>query len=629
MTDPEGHSFAEAALEMAGKSAAEARSIGAVDRADDQVEAMYAERFRTANSPLHQAVWGDSLPVELFGSAETELPADLAEAMEQSMKVVASRLQAGTLYDADHKISDETMSELGHSGYWGLLVGREFGGGGAPFAAFAAFLSRMATVEPTVAGLASVHQCIGAVDPITAFGSAEQKARFLPKLASGERLSAFALTEPGAGSDLTALRTTARLEGDTFVLRGEKLFITNAMPGRTIALVCLVDGSPAVLIVDLPMQDDATFRFEQYGLHALRSAHNRGMVFEGLRVPEENLLRPERGDGLTIAYHGLNKGRVALCANAAGTMRMMAASMIPWARKRITYGQPIVSRELVQRRLGRLGGMIVAADAIVGWTSRLLDEGYRGEMECVVAKVFGSEVQKEAAIELLMKTHGGRSFLHGHFFGDNVHDFLAPSIYEGEGEMLGMALFKSLVKDHGMRFFEPMGTALQAAGITKPDPRDPRVAWAVRGPAVDYVKWFAGRRLRRTPKPQLPPMPEHLAGHAEFAAEFLKKASFEISGSMRKHQLALADRQARIAELSQRVIDATVILCTSLYAARKDDELIGMAADVMCDDLTRRLRGGRPSDRYFKKVTRLGAAIADGEFGSIPGTPPHGILMDY
>ena len=95
------------------------------------------------------------------------------------------------------------------------------------------------------------------------------------------------------------------------------------------------------------------------------------------------------------------------------------------------------------------------------WCAGLIDQGYRGEMECIVAKIFGSEAQKEAAIELFMKTHGGRAFLHGHLFGDNVHEYLAPCIYEGEGEMLAMAFFKSLVKHHGVQFFEPIGKALR------------------------------------------------------------------------------------------------------------------------------------------------------------------------
>ncbi len=407
-------SFAEVALEMAGKSAAEATRTGAVDRADDQVESLYEERFRTVNSPLHRAVWSREVPVALFDYSPPNVTSEIDAVFEASLDVVRHRLAAGTLLGEDGKISEETFDELGAAGYWGLLVDPEYGGSGAPFAAYAPFLARMAALDPTVAGMGSVHQCIGAVDPVTAFGSAEQKTRFLPDLAKGRRLSAFALTEPGAGSDLTALRTTATLDGDDYVVEGEKLFITNVKPGRTVGLVCLIDERPAVLVVELPGEESEQFGLVRYGLHALRNAYNNGLRFSGLRVPAENLLVPKRGDGLTIAYHGLNKGRVALCANAAGTMRIMAASMIPWARKRETYGQPIATRELVQRRLARIAGFIVAAEALVSWTSRLLDEGYRGEMECVVAKIFGAEAEKIAAIDLLMKTHGGRSFLHGH-----------------------------------------------------------------------------------------------------------------------------------------------------------------------------------------------------------------------
>src|SRR5207302_1421411 len=163
-----------------------------------------------------------------------------------------------------------------------------------------------------------------------------------------QALSGFALTEPGAGSDLTALKTTATLEGDDYLVNGEKLFITNAVPGRTVGLVVLIDNKPAVLIADLP---------------------------------------PEHEHFAVVPY-----GIDALCA----------------------------------------------------WGSWLIDQGYRGEMECIIAKIFGSEAMKEAAVELFMKTHGGRSFLKGHILGDNIYDFLAPCIYEGEGEILGLAFFKSL-----------------------------------------------------------------------------------------------------------------------------------------------------------------------------------------
>ncbi len=632
-TQPTTHepdrSFAEKALEMAGKTEAEAQRTGAVDRADDQVEELYDERFRTANSPLHRAVWDTTVPAELFDHVPPVVTPEVARVMEDSLDVVRKRIAAGELFGDDEKIAPATFAELGDVGYWGLLVDQEYGGSGAPFAVFASFLARMAALDPTVAGMASVHQCIGAVDPVSAFGTPEQRSRFLPDLASGRRLSAFALTEPGAGSDLTALKTTARRDGDEFVVDGEKLFITNVTPGRTVGLVCHVDDQPAVLIVDLPEEESDSFRLVRYGLHALRNAYNNGFELRGFRVPAENLLVPEQGDGLTIAYHGLNKGRVALCANATGTMRIMAASMIPWVHKRETYGQPIATRELVQQRLGRLAGYITAADALVAWTSRLLDEGYRGEMECIVAKVFGSEAEKTAGIDLLMRTHGGRSFLRGHLFGDYVHDFLAPSIYEGEGEMLSMALFKSLVKDHGRRYFEPMANAVQAAGIEKMRPTDPKVMWAVREPAIEYGKWLAVRRLRWASKPELPGMPAALAGHAEFASRQLQKSAIEITSSMLKYQLALADRQGRIVELTGRVMDAAVMLSTALYGARRSEDVVALAAEVACDELHRKLTGRRPSDGEFKKLATLGAAVADGEFPGVEDATHSEILMNY
>jgi alkylation response protein AidB-like acyl-CoA dehydrogenase len=625
--DTGGESFAETALKMGGKSAEEASRTGAIDKADDQVEHLF--KFKTTASPAHRAVWDDELPIDLFNRPSVETPPEVQKVMDASLEVARKHRSEGTFYKPDGKLREEVLDELGGAGYWGLLVDKKYGGSAAPFTSFAPFISKMATVEGTIAGMASVHGCIGAVDPVRTFGSEEQKQRFLPKLASGESLSAFALTEPGAGSDLTALKTEARLEGDHYIVNGEKLFITNVVPGRTIGLVCLIEGRPAVLVVDLPHEENENFQLKKYGLYAIRGAYNRGIIFKDFRVPAENLLQPGRGDGLTIAYHGLNLGRVSLCANAAGTMRTMMASMLPWAQFRKTYGQPIVNRELVQRRIGCTAGLIVACDAMVQWCSSLLDEGYRGEMECVVAKIFGSESQKHAAIEYLMKTHGGRSFLEGHMFGDNVHEYLAPCIYEGEGEMLGMAFFKSLVKEHGMKFFEPIGRTLQSAGIKQPNLANPAHLWALRGPMTTYGKWMASRAIKR-PKYTLPAsMPSKLRAHADFAATFLQKGPSDISGVMRKFQLTLPDRQCRMSEVSQRIQDAITILCTSLYASRNSDELVRDAADIACQDLTRKLTGQRPSDSYFRAATRLGQAIADGGFMQVTGIDVEDIMMKY
>ena len=635
-TDTEGKtppvvetSFAETALKLGGKSEEEARRTGAIDLADDQVEKLFLPQYQTVNSPAHRAVWDRSVPVELFQSTPVVTPPEVQKVMDDSIEVVRRHKAAGTLLDEHQKVADHVLNDLAGAGYWGLLVDRQYGGSGAPFRSFAPFLTRMSLYDPTIAGLASVHGCIGAVDPVRTFGNEEQKQRYLPKLASGEMLSAFALTEPGAGSDLTALRTRAVLDGDDYVVNGEKLFITNVVPGRTIGLVCLIDETPAVLVCELPREENEHFQLTKYGLYALKHTYNRGIVFKDFRVPAANLLDPPRGNGLTIAYHGLNLGRVALCATAAGNMRAMLANMLPWANFRKTYGEAIVRRELVRRRLGRLAGLIVACDALVAWCSELIDLGYRGEMECIVAKIFGSEVQKEAAIELFMKTHGGRSFLHGHLFGDNVHEFLAPCIYEGEGEMLGMAFFKSLVKDHGTKYFEPIGKALQSAGIKKPNPLNPGHMWALKGAMAPYARWLLSQYVAAKSASNLPPMPDKLKRHAQFAVEGLQKSALEISGVMRKHQLRLADRQCRMSEVSARVQQMIIMLCTSLYAARQDDEVVQQAADVICQELTRELTGARVSDRSLRAVTSLGETIADGGFTSITEIPVDEILMSY
>ncbi len=629
LQEPEPQTFVETALKLGGKSEEEARKTGSLDRADEQVEGLFATRYQTAHSPVHRAVWDRDFPSELFEITTPAVPPACRRAMDASLAIVRRHVAARTLLNDQGKVADPVLRELGQAGYWGLLVDPEYGGSGTPFAAFAPFLTEMATVDATVAGLASVHGCIGAVDPIRSFGTPEQKRRFLPGLAAGERLSGFALTEPGAGSDLTALRTRAVLDGDSYVVDGEKLFITNAVPGRTIGLVCLIDDRPAVLIVDLPDHEDEHFQIVKYGLYALKHSYNNGLRFRDFRVPAANRLTVAKGDGLTIAYHGLNLGRVALCANAAGTMRTMLASILPWAKFRKTYGAAIVSRELVRRRVGRLASLIVGADALVAWCSWLLDQGYRGEMECTVAKVFGSEAQKEAAIELFMKTHGGRAFLRGHLFGDNVHEYLAPCIYEGEGEMLGMAFFKSLIKDFGKTYFEPIGLALQAAGIRQPNPLNPAHAWALRRAIVPFARWRIAQGLGGRRRPTLPDLPPALAEHARFAAEALGRSRLEVASVMSKHQLKLADRQCRMAELSQRLQDLVVILATACWAGRQDNKLVQLAADVLCQDLRRKLTGGRPTDAYFRAVTRLGADVAEGGFEAIAGVDAGEILMPY
>jgi len=406
-------------------------------------------------SPIYRALWEQHEAISASLVAPDEISAHVLSVMDASLAVLRAHRTAKTLRGPDGKHSQQVLNDLGRAGYWGLLVSREFGGSGCSMRHFLPFLTRAAVIDAPLAGLASVHGCIGAVDPLQTFGTLEQHRRWLPKLAAGERLSAFASTEPGAGSDLAGIQMTAVRDGNQLKLTGQKAFITNLAPGRTIGLLCKLDGKPAVVIVDLPERENEQFRLIPNPLHPLRHTVNQGMQLTDFRIPASDLLTPPAGkDGRAIVFHGLNRGRAALCALAAGHLRVILAGMIAWAKERTVRQQPLASLELIQARIGRVRALIEGCDLLAAWCGQLLDAGHRGELECITAKVFASESLKHALTDLALPTHGGRFFLQGHPAGDMAYDYLAPTIYEGENDLLCLAMFHALAK--GSRSEQPV-----------------------------------------------------------------------------------------------------------------------------------------------------------------------------
>ncbi len=195
--------------------------------------------------------------------------------------------------------------------------------------------------------------------------------------------------------------------------------------------------------------------------------------------------------------------------------------------------------------------------------------------------------------------------------------------------MLSMAFFKSLVKEHGVTYFEPVGKALAAAGIKRPNPLNPAHAWALKDVVFPYLKWLAARRLLPKASVQLPDMPQTLRHYAEFACRELQAMALEISQTMSKFQLKLADRQCKMVDLSSRCQDLITVLCTAMYGARESDPILQTAAEVLCQELIQKYTGKRPTNRYFQQVTQLGAAIAEGRFPSLSEIEPGEIMMRY
>lgn len=589
------------------------------------------------NGPLSALLWSklgvsELLPGSVVPNAEVEA------VVAASIASLFANKAAGTAYDGNGKITDKSMTDLGAAGWWGLYIPKQYGGHGASCTRFMSAISEMAAAGfMSEAGINGIHTDLGAPHKLIHFGSEEQKQALLPALASGERLSALAATEPTAGTHLAALQTSACRQGDHYVVNGEKLFIGNAVPsaaiGRTVAVLARVeaegDDSYAVFMVNVEPGTPGYVvvphgKNGEHGLHAIRQARNTGLRFENLRVPAANRIE---GNGLKHVYHGLNFGRVAVCANAAGAMRLILRIISPnaWGKYRETFGKPIEERELIKTRVARLAALIVGADAIRDFASRQLEAGNRAELECIIAKIYGSEALKEAAIDLGLMTVGGRGFLQGHPIGDNLHDFLAACIYDGQNDMLRQKFVAELGREHFERFLKPLAEGMKSLKKGRFNG-----AATVVGKGLALAFWKLATRVKRYCNGQsVKGLDRALAPHLDFALAHLPKLAAELSGKMLKHGKALSERQNVLIRISQRIQENVIMLMTIMHAHASKDLATIAAADVLCRDLRRKLTGAQADEAYDRACVKLADLVLAGEFKQLAGTVQTPILRPY
>ena len=488
--------------------------------------------------------------------------------------------------------SARAEAALGEAGLWGLAVPEAFGGAGATMLDLARAISRVAADVPTAAGMLAVHSSIGAVSAVTGFGTAAQQTRLLPALAAGRPLSIFGATEPDAGCDLGRVQATVDRRSARLLLTGTKMFITGATHGRLVKVLAVLDGRPVVVLARLPAADTPTFRLRRYALHPLKHAHNAALEFTDFEIAPEDVLDPgPSGDAMRIVWHGLNRGRVTLAAQAAGTLRLLLAQARDHAAARITWKQPIGSRQLVQGRLGRMAASIVACDAVAAWAASAIDAGQSGEWEAITAKVVASHCVREAAIDAL-GVHGGRAFLVGHPLGDSLHDHFAVSVYEGESDLLGLALFKGIAKHHPLAALGREAAAWRRAG-----------AW---------LAWRAARAAG--PQRQDAAILDRcLRDHARAARRSLLVTARRIDRAIRRHGRGLAERQLEVGQLSADVRDALSVLAVAHHADAFGDDRLLSPADVWCRLALARVGGGRPAGHDLAAVAGVGARMMSDE----------------
>ena len=289
--------------------------------------------------------------------------------------------------DREKRFPYELVGELAELGLMGMTIPEEYGGGGTDTLSYAIAVEELTRIDSSVAITMAAHHSLGTL-PIYLFGSEEQKQQWLPELASGRKLAAFGLTEPDAGSDAGATRTTARLEDGEWVIDGSKIFITNAgtdisacvtITARTgdaeISALIVPNGAPGYTISE-PMQK-----------LGWRASDTRELSFQGVRVPEENLLGP-RGEGLRQFLKILDGGRISVAAMGVGLAQGCYDLAVSYARERKQFGKAIGSFQAVQQKLVDMATEIEAARLLVHRAAWEKDEGRDFAQTAAMAKLY-------------------------------------------------------------------------------------------------------------------------------------------------------------------------------------------------------------------------------------------------
>jgi short-chain 2-methylacyl-CoA dehydrogenase len=344
--------------------------------------------------------------------------------------------------DREHRFPYEIVAELGELGLMGMTIPAEYGGGGTDTLSYAIAVEELTRVDSSVAITVAAHHSLGTM-PIWLFGTEEQKSLWLPELASGRKLAAFGLTEPQAGSDAGATRTTARLEDGWWVVDGSKIFITNAgteisacvtitarTGGDEISNIIVPNGTPGYLI-SKPM--------EKLGWHA---SDTRELSFQNARVPEQNLLG-KRGEGFRQFLQILDGGRISVAAMGVGIAQGAYDLAAGYAHERRQFGKPIKEFQAIRFALADLATEIEAGRTLVYKAAWLKDQGRDFARAAAMAKLY-TGLLSNRAVNIGLQVHGGYGFIEEYPIARLYRDQKILEIGEGTNEIQRMVIARHL-----------------------------------------------------------------------------------------------------------------------------------------------------------------------------------------
>jgi short-chain 2-methylacyl-CoA dehydrogenase len=358
------------------------------------------------------------------------------EFAEEQVAPVAAEL------DREHRFPYDLVAEMADLGLMGMPIPEEYGGGGTDTLSYAIAVEELTRVDSSVAITMAAHISLGTM-PIFLFGSEEQKREWLPDLASGKKLAAFGLTEPGAGSDAGASRTRAELEDGEWVINGSKIFITNAGTDISACVtITAVTGEDEISNVIVPNGTRGYEISPQMEKLGWRASDTRELSFKDARVPEGNLLGP-RGKGFQQFLEILDGGRISVAAMGVGLAQGAYDLAFKYAQEREQFGKPIARFQAVQFKLADMATEIEAGRNLVYKAAWLKDEGRPFAKEAAMAKLFTGELAHRVANESL-QIHGGYGFMEESPISRLYRDQKILEIGEGTNEVQRMVIARQL-----------------------------------------------------------------------------------------------------------------------------------------------------------------------------------------
>ena len=357
---------------------------------------------------------------------EAAIVAVVREFVDREVKPVVNELEHANSYPA------KLIEQMKEMGIFGLAIPEPWGEAHVSAQCYAAVTEELARGWMSLAGAMGGHTVVAKL--LITYGTPEQKNRYLPKMATGEIRATMALTEPGGGSDLQAMRTVARRDGGDYVVNGSKTWITNARRSQLIALLCKTDPSA------IPTHKGMSILLAGHGpgFHVSRDLPKLGykgvesceLVFDDFRVPGSDLLGAAEGEGFSQMMRGLEIGRIQVACRALGVGRAALEDSLRYAQERETFGKPIWQHQSVGNYLADMATKLEAARQLVRYAARRYDSGERSDLEAGMAKLFASETAMEIALNAV-RIHGG----YGYSTEFDVERYFrdAPLMIVGEG----------------------------------------------------------------------------------------------------------------------------------------------------------------------------------------------------